>query len=50
MHRRIAAWVRLMQQPYGVKFGMNLANDRELSFRVEQYDQKAKDLKLIGGT
>ncbi|KXZ66558.1 hypothetical protein AVENLUH5627_02569 [Acinetobacter venetianus] len=34
---------------YGVKFGMNLANDRELSFRVEQYDQKAKDLKPIGG-
>lgn len=34
---------------YGVKFGMNLSNDRELSFRVEQYDQKAKDLKPIGG-
>lgn len=34
---------------YGVKFGMNLAKDRELSLRVEQYDQKAKDLKPIGG-
>ena len=34
---------------FGVKVGMNLAKDRELSLRVEQYQQKAKDLKPVGG-
>jgi hypothetical protein len=33
----------------GVKLGMSLPHDRELSLRVEQYDQTAQDVKPIGG-
>ena len=34
---------------YGVKLGMNLPHNRELSLRLEQYQQTPKDLKPIGG-
>ena len=34
---------------FGVKMGMSLPHDRELSLRVEQYDQTAQDVKPIGG-
>ena len=34
---------------YGVKFGMQLPKDRELTLRIEQYEQQAQDVKTIGG-
>ena len=34
---------------FGIKLGMDLANDRELSFRVEQYQQNPRDVVTIGG-
>lgn len=34
---------------YGIKFGMQLPKDRELTLRIEQYEQQAQDLKPIGG-
>jgi len=34
---------------YGIKFGMQLTKDRELTLRIEQYEQQAQDLKPMGG-